>query len=34
MNKKDAKFDRWCETKDGRMIGYILHGLDYRTRWK
>lgn len=32
MNKQDAKYDRWVETKDGRMIGYILHGLDYRDK--
>ena len=32
MKKQDAKYDRWVETKDGRMIGYILHGLDYRDK--
>lgn len=32
MNKQDAKYDRWVETKDGLMIGYILHGLDYRDK--
>ena len=32
MNNQEAKYDRWCETTDGRMIGYILHGLDYRDK--
>ena len=32
MNKQDAKYDRWIETRDGRLVGYILHGLTFRSK--
>ena len=32
MEKKDAKYDIWFETKDGCLVGYLFHGLRYDSK--